>query len=109
MDSDERDIFLYLKSWGQEYVGAAEICRRAGTKRRYGTEPEWAYAKLDLMVEKGILERDTRGRYRIKPQAKNKRGGRWVSPEIARILKDKGVNVDSHTNDAGNLEDYEHL
>lgn len=111
MDSEERDIFNYLKSWGKEYVGAAEICRRAGTKKLYATNPEWAVIKLQLMLERGILERDQHGRYRIKPKAKHKKGGRWISPEIQKILHEKGVAVDINQSEGevGNVEDYEHL
>lgn len=109
MDSEERDIFNYLKSWGKEYVGAAEICRRAGTKKLYAANPEWALPKLESMLERGILERDAHGRYRIKPKAKAKKGGRWVSPDIAKILKEKGVAVEANEGEIGGVEDYEHL
>lgn len=93
MDADERDIYQYLKSWGKEFVGVAEICRRAGSKRRYHQDPNWAVPYLGLMVERGILERDDGGRYRIKPKKKVKTGGRWMSPEIADILKEKSADL----------------
>lgn len=109
MDSDERDIFHYLKTWGEEFVGVREICRRAGSKRRFGTDPEWAIVPLQLMTERGILERDSLGRYRIKPKPKKSSGGHWVSPEIEKILASGGVKVESKNDAAASDEHYEQL
>ena len=109
MDAEERDIFSYLKSWGSEFVGAAEICRRAGNKRQFHRNPEWAIPKLETMLERGILEKDAHGRFRIRPLPRTKKGGRWVSPHIAGILREKGMGLDSHGSEIGNIEDYEHL
>jgi len=110
MDADERDIFQYLKTWGKEYVGTREICRRASSKKRYHDDPEWAIPVLGIMTERGVLERDAAGRYRVKPKPKAKTGGRWVSPEIEEILKKKGVAIESNnTGEIGSDEDYEKL
>ncbi|HZI33975.1 MAG TPA: hypothetical protein VFF11_16670 [Candidatus Binatia bacterium] len=116
MDADERDIFQYLKTWGKEYVGVVEICRRAGSKQRYRQDPDWAVPYLGLMVERGILERDAAGRFRIKPRKKLKSGTRWVSPEIAEILnkkagelKEKGVEVDVPDEHIASDEEYDQL
>lgn len=95
MDSDERDIYLYLKTWGKEYVGAKEICRRAATKKRFAKNPDWAKPILHIMVENGILERDEGGRYRIKPDTRKRGRGRWMSPDIAGILKNNGMEVEN--------------
>jgi hypothetical protein len=102
MDSDERDIYEYLKTWGKEFVGVKEICRRAGGKKRYHEDTDWAIPYLGLMTERGLLERDHMGRFRVKPKPKTKSGGRWLSPQIAEILKskadvlkEKGVEVES--------------
>ena len=99
MDSDEREIFQYLKTWGKEYVGVKEICRRAGSKKRYHDDPSWAVPMLIIMTERGVLERDAAGRYRVKPKNKGKHSGRWVSPEIEEILKAKGVAVEGQVQD----------
>ncbi len=105
MDSDERDIFQYLKTWGKEFVGVKEICRRAGSKKRYHDDPNWAIPMLVIMTERGELERDAAGRYRVKPKPKTKAGGRWISPEIEEILKKKGVAVESNTEKATPAEE----
>jgi len=109
MDSDERDIFQFLKSWGGDYVSYREIARRAGGKTRFHKNPDWARPMLGRMQERGILDSDAQGRYRIKPLSKNK-SARWVSPEIAKILQAKGVSVEGVvTTDLGSDERYEDL
>jgi hypothetical protein len=95
MDADERDIYQFLKSWGKEFVGVREICRRAGGKRRYHEDPEWAKSVLVRMEERGVVESDATAHYRIKPIPKKKKGRRWISPDIAKILKESGVEVES--------------
>jgi len=111
MDADEREIFQYLKSWGADFVNATEVCRRAGGKRRFSENPDWAKPVLVLMHERGILEKDGVGRYRIKPLPKKKET-RWVSPDIAKILQESGVKSDETGNLAtgiANDEYYEQL
>ena len=107
MDSDEREIFNFLKTFGKDYVGVMEICRRAGGKRRFSEEPDWAKPILQVMLERGVLERDTSGRYRVKPKKKHGGGGRWISPHIASLLKENGVEVESNTEELPNIEDFE--
>lgn len=101
MDADERDIFLFLKSWGNEFVAGREICRRAGGKKRFQENPEWAKPILTRMVERGVLESNATAHFRIKPVSKKKKGKRWISPDIAKILKESGVEVESAGEEAG--------
>ena len=56
MDADEHEIFEYLKTYGEEFVSAREICRRAGGKRRYAEDNNWAKPVLQRMKEKRLLE-----------------------------------------------------
>jgi hypothetical protein len=92
MDAEEREIYYYLKGWKDQYISSREICRRAGGKKRFFREPEWAKPVLTRMVERGILEMDGAGHYRIKPfdEKLGKRKKRWVSPHIAKILRESG-------------------
>lgn len=93
MDADEREVYYYLKSWGQEFVSTREIARRAGGKHKFRQTPDWAPPVIARMVERGILESDHGHRYRIKPAPKNDEDKRrWVSPQVAKILKDSGKN-----------------
>ena len=110
MDADEREIFNYLKTWGKEYVGTTEICRRAGNKKRFHEDPEWAIPILISMKERSILESDAMGRYRVKPARKKKGGGRWIAPDIEKILAESGLKVESNnSSDIGPDEYYEQL
>jgi len=93
MDSDERDIFQFLKTWGTDFTNAKEVARRASSKKKFHEDPEWAKSILMRMVERGILQSDAQGRFRIKPVPKKKQSKQWVSPDIAKILKESGVEV----------------
>ena len=80
MEADEVAISLYLKSYPGQFVSAAEICRRAGTKRRFRKQPDWALPILKRMVDAGLLESDSTGHYRLAPtQDRERKKRRWVS------------------------------
>jgi hypothetical protein len=94
MDADERDICLYLKGFSGQFVSFAEISRRAAGKRRYRHEPEWATPVLVRLVEKGVIESDSTGHYRLKSRPKREKPARWVSPEIRKILEKSGKDFE---------------
>ena len=108
MDADEREIYYYLKSWRNEFLSAREICRRAGGKKRFRYDEEWAKPVLARMLEKGIVESDTSGHYRLKPvdRRKVRKGSRWVSPQIARVLKESGKDFSHVIMDDESLDRY---
>ena len=110
MDVDERDIFQFLKTWGAGFTNVREIARRASAKKRFYDDPDWAKPVLMRMAERGILESDIQGRYRIKPVSKKKSGRQWVAPDIAKILQESGVAVEAAgAGDIGADEYYEQL
>ena len=92
MDADEREIYYYLKSWKAEFIAAREISRRAGGKHKFREAENWAQAPITRMIERGILESDNSGHYRIKPRpvAGGDKNRKWVSPHVAKILKESG-------------------
>ena len=104
MDSDERLIFDFLHTFGEEWVNAKEVCRRASTKKRFNEDNNWARPILQRMKERSLLEGDELGRFRIRPKQKGK--GRWVSPEIEKILKEGGVKVEVEGTSSGLDEDH---
>ena len=108
MDIEEREIFLFLKTYGTTFVAAREICRRAGGRRRYDEDHEWAKPILMRMVERSILETNSEGQYRIRP-VKRKKEGKWVSPDIAKLLKESGVEVETAGQEAASDDYYEQL
>jgi hypothetical protein len=108
MDIEEREIFLFLKTYGAMHVAAREICRRAGGRRRYEEDHEWAKPILARMLERSILETNSEGKYRVKP-LKKKKEGKWISPDIAKILKENGVEVESATPEMDSDDYYEQL
>jgi len=82
MDADEREIFLFLKTWGAGFVSYREIARRAGGKSRFHKDPDWAKPLLGQMVERGILEHDSSARYRIRPVATKTKKTRAVAVAV---------------------------
>jgi DNA-binding PadR family transcriptional regulator len=100
MDADERDICNYLKTWPGQFVSGREISRRAGGKRRYREEPAWSTPVLSRLVEKGLVESDSTGHYRLRREEKKERKKKWVSPHIRKILEKSGKNYDAITLDA---------
>jgi hypothetical protein len=91
MDADEREVYYYVKSWGRDFVSTREISRRAGGKHKYRQTPDWAQPVIARMVERGILESDNAGHYRVKAASKkDKKKRHWVSPQVAKILKESG-------------------
>ena len=94
MDADEREIFRFLKSWGSQFIAAREICRRAGGKKRFQEEPNWAMPTLLRMAGRGILESDATGHFRIKPVSRKDRNKLWVEPDIAKIPEENGEKAE---------------
>ena len=94
LTSDEKEIYDFVKSYSNHYVSGKEICRRAGGKRRFQEDPHWAFRVLPRMMEKGVFETDSLGHYRVRDEETEKKakkkGKRWVSPQIERILKESG-------------------
>ena len=84
------DICNYLKSWPKQFVSSREICRRASGKKRSAEDPYWANQPLMRLVEKGILETDAAGHYRMVQKTKSDKPKRWVSPQIKKILEESG-------------------
>jgi hypothetical protein len=108
MDSEEQEIFYFLKTWGDEFISAKEISRRASNKTKYFKNPDWAKPLLMRMQERGVLESDSQGRFRIKPVSQKGKNKRWIAPDIAKILQEKGVQVEGGS-ETGSDEYYDQL
>ena len=109
MDTDEREILQFLKGWGADFTNATEISRRAGGKQKFHKDPNWAKTILLRMEERGILESDSQGRFRIKPLPRKGKHAQWVSPDIAKILAESGVAPEGEGGAIAADEFYEDL
>jgi predicted transcriptional regulator of viral defense system len=91
MDANERAVYYYLKARRPKAATSREISRHVGSRRRFRYDPEWIRAVLSRLEERGIVEPDADGAYRIKPMPKQEtQGKRWTSTHIAEILKASG-------------------
>ncbi|SPE54673.1 hypothetical protein SBV1_1910018 [Verrucomicrobia bacterium] len=105
MDADEREIYNFLKTRRHEFISVRDISQRLGSKRLRNASPEWAKSILERMTERGILQTDGEG-FCLKPiQLKENSGKRWVSPEVAKILKASGKFSD-RVLDPGDEDEY---
>lgn len=108
MDADEKEIFRYVRTEPDRFFPAVSICRHAGGKHKHRESPDWARPALLRMVERGILELDALGGYRLTPipvvQSSNTR--HWVSPQIAELLRKKGKKFDSMIQQEDDPEAY---
>ena len=86
MDADERDVIQYLETWGENFVHSKEIARRAGSKKRFTQEPEWAKPVLARLKDARAIEGDHCGRYRLAPGAHDEEV--WVAPDIEKLLQE---------------------
>ena len=75
---------------------------------RNGRDPDWAKPLLVRMAERGILESDIQGRYRVKSVGRKGKNKRWVAPDIAKILQEGGVEGEGE-NVLGSDDYYEEL
>jgi len=93
MDEDQKKICQFLKSWPGQFVSRKEICRRAGGKRRYREDENWAVPILQRMLDMNLVDKDSAGHFRLAEQKSHdqkKRKKMWISPAIKAILRQSG-------------------
>jgi hypothetical protein len=87
MDYDERSVRIFLKGYPGQYVSPRVISRRLGGRRRYHDDPLWVLPILTRLVEKGLVETDPLGHFRLKKaDATDPRKRTYISPQVKRIL-----------------------
>jgi hypothetical protein len=104
MDADEKEIVDYLKSMRGQFISGREIARRAGGKRRHAQDPNWASTALVRLVEKGMVESDSTGHYRL-PRRKHEEPRKWISPQMKQILEKSGKDF-THVINEADTEDF---
>ncbi len=65
MTYEELAIIAFLKG-NPGFVARREIARKALQRSAFEEDPHWADASLGALVDKGELEQDDSGHYRIK-------------------------------------------
>jgi hypothetical protein len=93
MTVDEKEILEYLRSWPYTFISGREIARKVGGKARYAENRSWPLPILIEMTNKGWVETDCMGYFRIvsdERKPKRSKVKRYVSPQILRILKVSG-------------------
>lgn len=88
MTAEERKIHDLWNPTPDTFFSTREIIRHVAGKGARSEVMDLVITTLKRMVRLGILEKNNTGHYRIKPKPKIEAGGRhWVSPEIAKLLK----------------------
>ena len=64
---EENQILAFLRASPESFHAAGEICRKAGNKKLAAKNPRWALPYLVTLLDKGLVERDPQGHYRIMP------------------------------------------
>lgn len=64
-DQDARLVLDYLRAFADRFVSAAEICRKAGGRHRFFEDPRWAVPVLQELRERGLVEMNEAGQYRL--------------------------------------------
>lgn len=66
MNTEENEIYEFLKTRGDAYVSATDISKFLGRGNRFQKDRNWARPILRRMEVDGILEANPYGEYRIK-------------------------------------------
>lgn len=88
MDYDERAVRIFLKGYPGQFVSARVISRRLGGRRRYHEDPLWVMPLLTKLADKGLVETDAQGHFRLKKaEPSDRRKRTFISPQYRRILE----------------------
>jgi hypothetical protein len=68
MSADELTIVAFLKGSPASYYARREIARRAVKRQVYEENPHWVDAPLRGLVDKGVVEKNDHGLYRLKQE-----------------------------------------
>jgi hypothetical protein len=102
MDTDEREICDFLKSFPGQFLSGREIARRAGGKWKFHDDQNWAVPALIRLKEQNIIEVNASGQYRLTGQMqKEKKKKKWIAPHIQKILDESGKDFSEATGEEG--------
>lgn len=72
LNADEQCIIQYLKCCGEGGASAREVGRKASSKDRWKEDERWAYAPLSALKDKGMIQTDAGGKYKLPPETNDK-------------------------------------
>jgi len=67
MTGDDQMVLGYLQKYPLAFVSPMEVCKRAGGKKCFAENPDWAKPILQRLALQRVLEVDALGHYRIRP------------------------------------------
>ena len=68
MNEEELIVLTFLRVSPETYYARREIARRAVKRKVYDENPHWADAALVALLDKGLIEQDLTGLYRLKKE-----------------------------------------
>ena len=66
LNGDEKEVYDFVKSFGDLFISISEVSRRLGTRGRYQEDRLWAKPLLLRLEVEGILESNPYGEFRSK-------------------------------------------
>jgi len=73
LSQEEQAVLNFLATSRGAYFSAREICRKAGGKRLWDENQRWALPILSRLVDRGLVEQDNAGHYRLANSAREER------------------------------------
>jgi hypothetical protein len=64
-EQDGQLVLDYLRAYPDRFVSPIEVCRKAGGRHRFFEEPRWAVPVLIQLRDRGLVEMNEAGYYRI--------------------------------------------
>src|SRR5512143_1987062 len=71
MNTDENEIYEFLKRYRGAFVSVVEISRNVGPRRRFNEDRIWAKPTLRRMEAEGWLESNVFGEFKLKKRKEN--------------------------------------
>lgn len=87
LGSEAQLIVNFLKTAPKSFFSEREIARKAGLKRQFRENPDWAKPILLRLADENTVETDAFGHYRITPEPEQaKRRSIPLAPSVKEIL-----------------------
>jgi len=102
MSSDELQILDYLKQYPDTFVSVVEICKRAGGRKRFTREQEWARPVLRRLEVDGLVDSNEYGQYKLRDGVNTRANPSAANLRYERCCKAISTHVISMSSDDDN-------